>query len=78
MIAPAGGGLFQDTGVSVFDRYYHEDPQIESLYTTFESDLAVPQALLTERGECINGGWRSYEGRFTNQGDCISFLESGR
>jgi hypothetical protein len=75
-IAPSGGGLFRDAGVSVFDRYYHEDPLIESLSTTFTSEFSAPQPLLTQRGECMKDGWRSY-GRFTNQGDCISLVQNG-
>ena len=34
-------------------------------------------ALPTSKDQCMNGGWRNYP-QFKNQGDCVSFVETGR
>jgi hypothetical protein len=43
-----------------------------------EGDLTVvdARALPNSKGQCKNGGWRTY-GVFKNQGDCVSFVATG-
>lgn len=43
----------------------------------FKTYVAVPSALPTTKEDCKNGGWQNYDGRFKNQGDCVSFVASG-
>jgi hypothetical protein len=31
----------------------------------------------TAKSQCDNGGWRNYP-QFKNQGDCVSFVETGK
>lgn len=33
--------------------------------------------LPTSKSQCKHGGWRSFGGRFRNQGDCVSFVATG-
>jgi hypothetical protein len=44
---------------------------------TEPGNLVVTCALTTRKDECKNGGWRNY-GVFKNQGDCVSFVATGR
>jgi hypothetical protein len=41
----------------------------------FLDEVALP-VLPTTKQECMSGGWRRF-GRFTNQGDCVSFVVTG-
>jgi hypothetical protein len=68
---------------------YFNDSGDESLWTTspwqrFSVDLddlafkaTFSSPLPTLKNQCMNGGWHSY-GVFRNQGDCVSFVASGR
>jgi hypothetical protein len=42
-------------------------------------DLTVIDAppLPTTKDQCTNGGWRSYDTTFKNQGQCVAFVERG-
>ena len=31
----------------------------------------------TTMAQCMNGGWRNYP-QFTNEGKCVSFVETGK
>lgn len=42
----------------------------------FASLACGPQPLPTDKAQCKNGGWQQF-GVFKNQGDCVSFVETG-
>jgi hypothetical protein len=46
--------------------------------TTYDFD--VPVGPPTTKDECKNGGWQTFDTprRFKNQGDCVSFVQTGR
>jgi hypothetical protein len=48
------------------------------LTESFTSSLAEPVLIApTSKGQCKNGGWKSFGTAFKNQGDCVSFVASG-
>ena len=54
------------------------------LNSPFQSTLVNGRAVVfdapplpTSKDQCKNGGWRNFP-QFTNQGDCVSFIETGK
>jgi streptogramin lyase len=37
----------------------------------------ITPPLPTSKDQCMNGGWMDFP-RFKNQGDCVSFVETGK
>ena len=37
----------------------------------------LPPPLPTSTEQCKNGGWQNFQGRFKNEGDCMSFVTTG-
>jgi hypothetical protein len=72
--APTGN--YHDEGASIVGEVF-SDPTGTTLIEDFASTLAAPVPLLpTAKEQCKNGGWKAF-GVFENQGDCVSFVETG-
>ena len=70
------------------------DPDIPGLYTVYllakdtnghvvaRSDIQIlielPEGLPVGKDECKKGGWMTFDSLFKNQGDCVSFVNTGK
>jgi hypothetical protein len=70
-------GNYRDQGVSDIPVLV-KDPNGTTLLEGFLSSLAEPVLIVpTNKDQCKNGGWKNYP-QFKNQGDCVSFVASGK
>jgi hypothetical protein len=82
-------GSYGDHGVATvigdYRRFYQDDDgdgSRETYYKNnsfaqfFYSDTTPTLLLPTSNEQCKNGGWKNY-GVFKNQGDCVSYVETG-
>ncbi|MGH3083131.1 MAG: hypothetical protein ACRDNP_03565 [Gaiellaceae bacterium] len=67
-VSPAGFGPQPAVGTTVTPLEFRG-------YRSNVSATLTP-ALPTAKDDCENGGWQSYD-VFKNQGDCVSFVETG-
>jgi hypothetical protein len=44
---------------------------------TLDESANLVVALPPSKSQCKHGGWKSFGGRFRNQGDCVSFIATG-
>jgi hypothetical protein len=67
---------YHDEGSSVVGEVF-SGPPATALIEDFVSSLVEPVPLLpTSKEQCKDGGWQNYP-QFKNQGDCVSFVETG-
>ena len=71
-------GNFVDSGTSqaLLDITGFRGPNEVIFGETFSSQGVVP-IIPTSKDQCKDGGWQQYP-QFRNQGDCVSFVETGR
>jgi hypothetical protein len=77
---PAGSGLdtYATNGYFSDQDCSSPEPGFFGTQALTSGDIVVVDAppLPTSKGECKNGGWKTYGG-FKNQGDCVSFVATG-
>lgn len=79
----AAEGTFADRGLAplTLTNFTGDAPGVPTesgLFQQFYSDLANTEPLApTSKDQCKGGGWTAYP-EFKNQGDCVSFVETGK
>ena len=53
--------------------------QVNLIGNVITGDIVVTDAppVPTTKGQCKNGGWRSFGSAFQNQGQCVAFVNRG-
>ena len=72
------------------DMYDPEEPGLYTVYLLAKDEgivvarseiqvlIELPAGLPTDKGECKKGGWMTFSPLFKNQGDCVSFVNTGK
>lgn len=75
-IVSASGASLADNGL--FQVGFQKGTSTPGFDQSFQSAVTPPKPPLpTSKAQCKNGGWRNYP-QFKNQGQCVSFVETGR
>jgi hypothetical protein len=72
------GGVFEYTHTELVSGPYNRSQQniFQELFFSNGDAVRIPSAPV-DKSECKNDGWKTFDAAFKNQGDCVSFVETG-